>query len=503
QRVTPQVKAHLSVLVGLLALVKAVDYWLAQYSLTLSKRGFVEGATYTDVKAQLPALRLLIVIALLAFGLFIYNIWRRGWTWPVLAVGLWALVAIIAGTAYPAFIQAFRVKPSESSREAPYIANNIQATRQAMKLDNVQTQRFDYQSSLDSAAKAVVDNQATIRNIRLLDPNVVKDSYQKLQSPLSDRKFNDLDVDRYPITLPDGKTVAPTEVVISSRDLNQPGIPQQSWEGQHVSYTHGYGVALSPANAVTTGGSPDFLVHDVPTKSESDRIDFELTKPQIYFSENLTGYSIVGAAKDEVDYLDTNGSTVGYRYAGKGGVAMGSLLRRAAFSLRLGTMNPLISNLVTKDSKVLYIRDIPSRVHAVAPFLKFDHDPYPVVVDGRIQYVVDAYTTTDRFPNAQAADTGSLNPASGLKTGFNYVRNSVKAVVDAYDGTVTMYVIDPTDPIIQAYSSAFPTLFTSMDQMPDALRAHLRYPEDLFKVQTAMWGQYHIEDPQSFYNPSN
>lgn len=502
QRVTPQVKAHLSVLLALLSLVKAADYWLQRYALTFSTRGFVEGATYTDVKAQLPALNLLMFIALLSCGLFIYNIWRRGWVLPVMAVGLWALVVLVAGTAYPAFVQKFQVLPTESSKEAPYIDHNIAATRQALNMEKVESQQFDPQTAATDTSKAIEENPRTVQNIRLLDPTNVKDTYQKQQSNLGYTTFNDLDVDRYQITTPDGGT-APTAVVLSSRDLSVENVPQKSWEGQHISYTHGYGLALSAANAVSTGGSPDYLIRDVPTTELEPFKGSKVDVPQVYFSENQSGYAIVGSTRDEVDYLDQNGATVSYRYDGDGGVSMNSWLRKAAFAARFGDWNPLISNFVTDESKILYVRDIKERVQKVAPFLQYDFDPYPVLADGRIQYVLDAYTTSDHYPNAQRASTEGLSTRSGLNTNFNYVRNSVKVVVDAYEGTVKMYVIDPGDPIIQAYESAFPELFTDFDQMPETIRVHLRYPEDLFKVQTTMWGRYHIDDSQSFYDPTN
>jgi len=502
QRVTPQVKAHLSVLLAMLALVKAVGYWLDRYALTFSTRGVVNGATYTDVKAQLPALNLLMFIALLSCGLFIYNIFRRGWTLPVVAVGLWGLVALVAGTAYPAFVQRFQVLPTESSQEAPYIQNNIEATRQGMGLTKVQNQDFNADSSVSSAGQAIQENPATVRNIRLLDPSVVRDTYQREQSNLGYTNFTDLDVDRYLIKTPDG-SVAPTQVVLSTRDLSVAQVPQKSWEGQHISYTHGYGVALSAANATQASGSPNYLVADVPTSIQPDTIVTSVERPQVYFSERQSGYAIVGSSRDEVGYLRPDGSTESYRYTGSGGVALDSWIRKAAFAARFGDLNPLISNFVTTDSKILYIRDIKERVQAVAPFLSYDHDPYPVLADGRIQYVLDAYTTSDHYPNAQRAEVQGVAADSGLNQSFNYVRNSVKVVIDAYEGTVKMYVIDPDDPIVQAYQSAFPDLFVDGSQLPDTLRVHLRFPEDLFKVQTTMWGRYHITDPQSFYDPTN
>lgn len=488
-RVTPQVKAHLSVLLGLLALVKAADYILQRYELTLSTRGVVDGATYTDVNAQLPAIYLLLMIAGLSFFLFIANIWRRGWVLPVLAVGLWGFVAIVAGGIYPAFVQRFQVEPAESSREEPYIADNIEATRAAMGLAAVTTEAFDYNTDL--TARELIDNDQTVRNIRLLDPGVVTDTYQQLQAERPFYRLNDLDVDRYEI---DGQT---TQVVISTRELSTSGIPQSSWEGRHVAYTHGYGAVAAPANAVTADGYPDFVVGEIPAVSADPTLS--IAQPQVYIGEGLDGYALVGATRDEIDYQNADGETVTNRYDGEAGVAIDSYLRRAAFALRFGEIEPLISDFVTDESRIIFIRDVRARVEELAPFLYWDADPYPVVIDGRVQYVMDGYTTTSQYPYAQRADTDQLSPRSGLNHPFNYVRNSVKAVVDTYEGTVTLYETEVDDPIIEAYRGAFPDLFTDFDEMPAELQGHLRYPEDLFNVQTTTWARYHITGPQDFY----
>ncbi len=507
QRVTPQVKAHVSVLLAAMALVKAFDYWLARYSLTFSSRGYVQGATYADVHASLPALELLLIIALLSCGLFIYNIWQRGWVVPAVAVGLWAFVGIIAGTAYPAFIEAVRVKPSESTREAPYIHNNIVATRQALGLNHVVQRTFVDNSNETVASQTITNETGVINNIPLLDPSVVTDTFNKQQGYLAYTKFNTLPAgatypslasDRYRITGADGK-ITETQVVDASRDLNLGQAPSQSWEGQHILYTHGYGVALAPANSVTSTGSPDYLIKNVPTDITRSAIKATMTKPQVYFSLDQSGYAIVDSSKEsEVDYLNANGSQSTSSYAGTGGVALNSWIKRAAFALRFGDWNPLISSYVTPGSKILYVRDVQARVQALAPFLSFDSNPYPVLVDGRIYYIVDGYTTSDHYPNAQTADTTGLTGASGLDKTFNYARNSVKAVVDAYDGSVTLYVVDQKDPIIRAYESAFPKLFDH-SQAPASIKDHFRYPPDLFSVQTNTWGRYHIDDPQAFY----
>ncbi|MEZ5145350.1 MAG: UPF0182 family protein [Acidimicrobiales bacterium] len=505
QRVTPQVKAHMSVLLAALALVKAVDYWLQRYELVFSTRGTVDGATYTDVKAQLPAIYLLLLISLLACGLFIFNIWQRGWVLPVVAVGLWALVAVVAGTAYPAFVQRFQVTPDESAKERPYIQNNIQATRQAYGLtaDKIEVKQFEYDQSREAAARGVRNNPATIRNVRLLDPKRVPDTYTKLQGFQNFYRFNDLDVDRYKAQVPGSEQIAETLTVVSARDLNLPQIPQQTWENRVLAYTHGYGLAMANASAVNPSGDPDFIVSDIPVR-EDGGLQASVDQPFLYFGEfpGASGsYAIADTLRDEVAYVDRNQSTVYERYQGDGGVVLDSWLRKAAFALRFADWNPLLSNFVTDNSKMIFVRDVHDRVEAAAPFLDWDANPYPIIANGRVVYVIDGYTSTDNYPNSQRAVADGLPDRSTLVAPkrFNYIRNSVKATVDAYDGTIKLYVWDPSDPIVSAYQSAFPTLFSPSDQMPGDVYQHVRYPEDLFRLQTNMWGRYRLDSPDAFY----
>jgi uncharacterized protein len=489
ERVTPKVKAHLSVLLGLLALVKAAGYWLDRYELTFSTRGHVDGATYTDLNAQLPAINLLLLISLASVGLFVVNIWRRGWVLPVLGVGLWALVAVIAGGIYPEFVQRFQVQPNELAREAPYIERNIEATRTAHGLDDVEVVPL---TPSDGSDVSLAENIETLRNVRLWDPSpaVSGKAFQQLQGIRDFYVFNDIDVARYTI---DGEL---TQVVTGTRDLNPGRVPQQSWEGRQVAYTHGYGIALAPASgAVGRSRQPDFRIRDVPV---DNRTDIELERPEVYFGENLGGYVIVGAGRDEISFPDGE-ATQFTRYDGADGIGVGGFLRRAAFSLRFGDINPMISNLVTRDSRLIMMRDVRDRAQELAPFLHFDADPYPVIVEGRIQWIIDAYTTSSRYPYSQRAETDDLPSRSGLRHSFNYVRNSVKTVVDAYDGSVTFYVIDE-EPVIEAYRKAFPSLFTDIDEMPEELYEHLRYPEDLFRAQSTLWGRYHLSQPETFFN---
>jgi uncharacterized membrane protein (UPF0182 family) len=488
-RVTPQVKAHLSVLLAVLALVKTADYWLQRFELTTSTRGIVDGASYTDVRAQLPALNLLLLISLCAAALFVVNIFRRGWTLPAVAVGLWMFVAVVAGGIYPQYVQRFQVQPNESARERPYIQRNIEATRAALGLADVTTQRFQPQTN--AADVQLAGAEPTVRNIRLWDPaaRLSGQTFEQLQRIRNFYNINDVDVDRYAI---DGQ---PTQVNIGVRTINPDGVPGDSWEAAHLAYTHGYGVVMAPSNA-SEGNEPQFVMGDIPQR---DVEGITLDQPGIYFGEDLDGYIVVDTNRDEIDFQDAEGETQTTTYTGDDGVQADSLVRRAAFALRFGDLNPLISDFMTDDSRVVYVRDVIERVTKLAPFLHADTDPYPVVVDGQVQWIVDLYTTTSRYPYAQMADTDQVASASGLDRRFNYVRNSVKATVDAYDGTVTFYVMDDEDPIINAYRDAFPDLF-SEDRLPQELEAHLRYPEDLFRVQTAAYARYHLDDPDDFFN---
>jgi len=491
-RVTPQVKAHLSVLLGLLALVKAAGYWLQRFDLTVSDRGFVDGAGYTDIKAQLPAINLLLLISIASFLLFIVNIWRRGWTLPILGVGLWALIAVVAGAIYPQFVQRVQVTPNEPEKERPYIARNIEATQEAIGLsvDDVEEVPFDLEtdkSQIDLAA-----NQASVQNIRIWDPSpaVLGKTFPQLQRVRDYYRINDVDVDRYELN---GR---PTQVVLSVRDLNTANVPRDTWAAKHLTYTHGYGVVVAPANAKDASGEPAFVARDVPYTTDASELDLE--QPAVYFGERLSQYVVVGSKQQELNFQEDEGTQYA-AYEGSDGVPLDNVLKRAAFALRFGDVNPLISDQLTGDSKVLYIRDIQERVSALAPFLHYDADPYPVISDGRIQWIIDAYTTTSRYPYGETGDTNQLSEGSGLAHSFNYVRNSVKAVVDAYDGTVDFYVMPVDDPIIEAYRDAFPSLFSDYEDMPEDLKDHLRYPEDLFRVQTNMWARYHVEEPGSFY----
>ncbi len=490
QRVTPQVKAHLSVIVALMALVKTAQYLLARYELALSTRGYTDGAGYTDVNARLPAFRLLAVISVFAAVLFLWNIRRRGWVLPVIAVGLWGLVSIVVGTIIPAGVQRFTVNPNEFEAEARYIDRNIEATRSAFNLSSVEERDFNFTSFNDvSQPETVVRaNLSAIDNARLWDPGILEATYGTLQNLQTYYRIGDVDVDRYVV---DNDV---RQVLIAARGLNNDDLPSQSFVNRHIAYTHGYGLVASPSNEATTDGSPEFLLSDVPTVA-TDVPLADQKAYQLYFGEDLDDYVLVGAKSKEFDYQRAGSNDAFTRYEGKDGVQLSNVVRRAAFALRFGDVNPLISGQITSKTRVLLERDVRSRVEKLAPFLRFDADPYPIALKDRTVWMLDGYTTTNRYPYAQVTSGDG-----GLGNRFNYVRNSVKVTVDAYDGTVTFYVVDSSDPMINAYRKAFPDLFVDGSKMSDELRAHLRYPEDLFSVQAKVYGRYHVTEPRRFYN---
>lgn len=493
RRVQAGVKVHLSVLFASLALLKAVGYLLNRWELLFSDRGQVFGASYTDVKAQLPALNLLILISVVAAGILLVNLRFRGWTLPIVALSLWLGTSILVGGLYPALIQRFRVVPDEVNKEVPYVAYNIDATLAAYGLDNIKVNAFAAATDLDRAA--LDQNQETIDNIRLWDPGVLATTYRQLQNIKTYYNINDVDVDRYDI---DGNL---TQVMVSARELDEANVPGGGWVNEKLVYTHGYGSVVSPANTVTTEGQPAFLSKDIPPVTSTP--DLTAAENRIYFGDGATGaFAIVGSKQQEVDYpiSEATDNVKFTSYDGLGGVKLGGIFRRFAFALRYADLDTLISSQLTSDSKVLMERNIVDRVNRLAPFLYPDSDPYLIITEeGRLVWMIDMYTVTDNYPYSQAAPTDRLNRTSALPSNFNYIRNSVKATVDAFDGTVTLYVVDPEDPLIQTQAKIFPGVFVDGSEMPADIRAHLRYPEDLFRVQSDQYTLYHITDPGQFF----
>ncbi len=492
-RVRPAVKAHISVLLGVLAIVKAVGYWLARFALDLSSNGYVQGSGYTDVHARIPALELLILVSLASAALLIYNIRRRGWALPILGVGLWFLVALFAGTIYPAIVQALKVNPAQNTLERPYIQRNIDATRAAMGITNVQS--IPYSASPNVTAAQLSLEGDTLGNVRLWDPTQTQPTYDRKQDLRSYYQFNGLGIDRYMVN----GTESP--VVVGVREINDSDLPSTSWVNTTLQYTHGYGMIVSPSNQTTSDGYPVFAVGNVPPTSNSGLPS--ITQPSVYFGLSNSGYVVANTKQPEIDYQLTNGTNVETHYTGNGGVQLSSLFKQFMFAVRFGDPNLLISNLITSQSRIMFDRGVQARVSKAAPFLSLDSDPYPALIGGHIDWIQDAYTTTDNYPYAQNADTSAVAPGSGLNQTFNYVRNSVKVVIDAYTGHMTFYVMDPHDPLIQTYERAFPHMFTPASKMSAELRAHLRYPEDIFTVQASMYGKYHIQLASSFYSAAD
>jgi uncharacterized protein len=458
--------------------LRGIGFWLDRFDLLFSPRGLVFGASYTEVHASLPVLQWLVVLAFLCAAACVFQMFRPGWRF--LVAGLVVLVVLwVAGLGIaPALLQSYRVKPNELAFERPYIENNIRMTRQAYALDRVMEKDF---AAEDNLTPAVLDrNNLTVKNIRLWDHRPLLVTYGKLQEIRTYYKFRDVDVGRYTLN---GEY---RQVMLSARELSYRDLPSRGWINEHLTYTHGYGLVASPVNRITPEGLPDFFIKDIPP-SVGGGIP-KITRPEIYYGEIGNEYVFVRTRSQELDY-PSGDQNVYTRYEGKGGIPVDSLLRKAAFAARFGALNVLLSNDLTPESRVMIYRDVAARVQEATPFLKFDRDPYVVITaDGRLMWMIDGYTTSDRYPYATPV------------RGFNYIRNSVKATVDAFDGTVSYYVADPEDPLIRTYARAFPALFKPIDQMPKDLQIHVRYPEDLFTVQARMYATYHMQDPQVFYN---
>lgn len=495
--VTPGALAHVSVLLGLMALVKAVQYYLGTFALNFSERGTVTGATYTDVNAQLHALRLLAIISVVSAVLFIVNIRARRLSLPLAAVGIWVLTSFLAGFLWPLVIQSVVVGPQELQRERKFIARNIAATKEAFGLGDVESRTYPALNELSPGALEASEN--VLNNVRLWDPGTMLQAYEQLQAIRLYYQFPDVDIDRYEI---DGQT---RQVLISPRELSLDDLPEQSrgWQNQHLQYTHGYGVVASLANTIGPGGEPDFIVGGVPGRAEPGAEALEAEQPRVYYGEGFedSEYSIVNSEQAEVDY-PTDEGLVRFEYDGDGGVQLSNLFRKLAFAMREGDPNLALSGLVQPDSRVLIYRNVRDRVRRAAPFLALDSDPYVATVDGRLVWILDAYTTTQWYPYSQRYEAGEsvVDPnKSGVLAGtVNYVRNSVKVVVDAYDGSMDFYIVDEEDPLAQAWRGAFPSLFTD-EEPSDDLRAHFRYPEDLFNLQTEVFRRYHMTEPDVFF----
>ncbi|PZO44792.1 MAG: UPF0182 family protein [Shackletoniella antarctica] len=493
---TGEAKAHVCLLLAAIAVLLALGFWLDRYSLLYSDSGVIFGAGYTDVHARLQSYWLMGFVTLAVGALFLIALGRSGFSLPIFGIVIYLGVLILVNGLYPWFQQNFIVEPNELTIERPYIEHNIAFTREAYNLTSVTSEPFPAENNL---SRAVVEaNGPTVGNIRLWDYAPLLSTYKQLQEIRLYYSFEDVDIDRYTLN---GDY---RQVTLSARELPVEQLPPeaQNWINRQLKFTHGFGVVMSPVNQVTSNGLPEFFIRNVPPVST---VDVPLDQPRIYYGESTRNYIFTGANTDEFDYPegDTNAA---YRYTGAGGVPLNSLLRRLAYAYDLGNVRLLISNYFSAETRIHYHRVITDRVRQVAPFLTFDGDPYPALIDGRIKWILDGYTSSDRYPYSEPLNrrtdlvslVDSANPL--MRNGVNYIRDAVKVFVDAYDGSLEFYARDSEDPLLTTYSSIFPDVFKPMGEMPAGYREHLRYPQDIFTVQAQMYRAYHMENPEVFYN---
>jgi uncharacterized membrane protein (UPF0182 family) len=485
EQADPRAKLHIGILLAIVFCIVACGYWLAMRGLVYSERGVGIGASYADVHGALPGMRVMFVVSLAAAVLMVISGLPSTRT-RVPTVGLMAItvaamavLSLLAVNVYPGLVQRFYVTPNEFRAEREYMAYNIDFTRSAFGLDEIVEQEYTVDPSL---TRADIDSaKATVDSIRLWDWEPLLATYGQLQGMRLYYSFNDVDVDRYDI---DGELV---QVMLAARELDVESLPPQAqtWVNRRLKYTHGYGVCASPVNEIGSDGLPTFVLRDIPPRGPEG---LELERPEIYFGELTRDWVIVNTKTEEFDYPigDTNKST---RYAADSGVRIAHLLRRAMLASKFSDIRILLSSDITSNSRVLFDREIGSRVRKIAPFLTYDSDPYVVIADGRLVWIMDGLTTSDAFPFAEK-----------YVGGINYIRNSVKATVDAYTGQTDFYIIDSGDPVAATYSKIFPGLFKTAEEMPQSIREHVRYPEDLFMIQAKMYGMYHMRDPEVFYN---
>jgi uncharacterized protein len=474
-----RVKKHLGILAVLYLLTIAAGFYFDRFNLLLSPHGVIYGAGYTDIHARLLAFQALTVMTLLSAVLFAAGIFRNSWKMAVYPLLATAMVYVAGVIAYPSLLQNLKVTPNEIVLEKEYIEHNIKFTRFGYDLDRIEMRPFDV--SYELTAKDIENNDTTIRNIRLWDDAPLLTTYSQLQQIRTYYKFFDVDNDRYVI---DGKYM---QVMLSPRELSYADLPSKSWINERMVFTHGFGIAVGPVSRISREGLPEFILKDIPPVSTS--ADLKVTVPEIYFGELSNDYVIVKTRVPEFNYPTSEGN-VSTSYSGEGGVGLSSFLRKAFFSLRFQTAKPVLSSDITRESRILYYRNIMERARRVAPFLSFDPDPYMVVSeDGRLFWIIDAYTVSDRVPYSKPANRT-----------VNYMRNSVKTLVDAYNGSVSFYISDPDDVMIKVYSAAFPGLFKPVSEMRDDMRKHIRYPKGFLQVQASMFSTYHMTDPKVFYN---
>ena len=471
-------RIHLMTLLGLFLFLKAWGYKIGMFHLLTFKRGVVYGAGYADIYGKLPVLNILFFLSILAGIVIIAYGLKGGWKVPLSVIGLLILVHLLGGVFYPQVLQNFKVTPNEIVLETPFIKHNIKFTRLGYGLDRIEEREFP---ALENLTKDDIDkNNNTIKNIRLWDSEPLLETYKQLQQIRTYYDFRRVNNDRYHIN---GEY---RQVMISPRELSYKNLPSRIWINEHLTYTHGYGVTLGPVSRVTQEGLPEFYIKDIPPVSS---VDIKVTRPEIYYGDTGNDYVFVNTKALEFDYPlgDENKYT---SYKGKGGVPLSSFMRKIFFAVRFKTLKILLSNDLTGDSRIMFYRDIMDRVKSTTPFLLYDRDPYVVISkEGRLFWIIDGYTTTDKIPYSE--------PIRGVG---NYIRNSVKSVVDVYNGSIEFYISDKDDPLIKTYSRIFPGLFKPIEEMPKDLRSHIRYPKDLFTIQAYVYATYHMQDPQIFYN---
>ncbi len=477
-------RSHLVVLGGILFLAIASTYRLKLYELMYSNSGVAYGAGYSDVHALIPAYWVLLILGIVLAGLlFIMPLLNR-WRWFFYVIGIYLVALIGLSWIYPSLIEQYIVKPNELAKETPYIEHNIKFTRYAFGLNKAKEEPFPMKKGLSYSD--ITKNESTIHNIRIWDHRPLIQTYKQLQEIRLYYDFQSVDVDRYHLN---GKY---TEVALAGRELDANQLPARArtWVNMHLVYTHGYGLVMSPVNEVTSDGMPKFVIKDIPPHSTTS---LNITQPAIYYGEETSNFTIVDTKTKEFDYPKGNQNVYTF-YKGTGGVQLSSLFRRLVYAMNLSDPNILLSGYITDNSRLMFHRIITDRDATIAPFLAYDSDPYLVVGDdGHLYWIHDAYTTTDMFPYSQPiAERG--------RGGINYIRNSVKVVIDAYTGKVSYYVTDPNDPLVETYEKIFPTLFKPISEMPGFLKKHIRYPMDMFIVQAQMYATYHMTDPQVFYN---
>jgi uncharacterized membrane protein (UPF0182 family) len=493
-------RIQISVMAALYLLIQGASLWLDQYKTMTNAAGLYTGATYSDVNAVIPGFQILALIAAVVAVLFLITAFIGKWRLPIMATGLMVVSSIILGGVYPWIVQTFQVGPNERTLESVFIDRNIEATRKAYGLDAVENQ--DYQAKTDASAGALRADAETTANIRIIDPTLVSASFRQLEQFQQYYNFeNHLDVDRYKLN---GKT---QDTVIAVRELNQAGLGSaQSWYNNVIVYTHGYGVVAAYGNQASADGQPVFLQSGIPSAGALGAYE-----PRIYFGENSPTYSIVGSAKTakprEFDYSAGNSESdqTYTTFNSDGGPTLGNVVTRLAYAMKFQSEQILLSDAVNDKSQILYKRNPIERVQAVAPYLTLDKDAYPAVVDGRVQWIVDGYTTSANYPYSRAENLSqsiSDTSTTGALTGgsINYIRNSVKATVDAYTGAVKLYAWDTKDPILKTWSKVYPGTLHPISEMSGALMSHIRYPADLFKMQRAILGSYHVTDSGSFYS---